>query len=149
MLKAVKLLVAFCLMLLVTGCAATGTAKAQFDADQGVELVRQLWADMKATNMPEIEEMMAPGFQSIHQDGGRSGDQELALIRNLKLGDYKLTDFKATQAGSVLMVSYFVSVEETIEGKRLSKKPAARLSGFLKTDNGWQWLFHANLRAVK
>ncbi|MCP4628265.1 MAG: hypothetical protein GY850_32830 [bacterium] len=48
------------------------------------------------------------------------------------------------------MVLYFVSVEETIKGKRLSAtQPAARLSAWLKTDSGWKWIIYANLRSLK
>jgi len=54
-----------------------------------------------------------------------------------------------THVGPVTIVSYFASAPETIEGKRLSIKPAARLSVFLKTDSGWQWIAHANLNPLK
>ena len=66
-------------------------------------------------------------------------------------GDYQNPDslFEVTQVGPAIIVSYFVSVEETIEGKRLSSKPAARLTIFLKTDSGWQWIAHANLNPLR
>ena len=55
------------------------------------------------------------------------------------------------QTSIIVRVSFQlrVSVEETIEGKRLSTKPAARLTIFLKTDSGWQWIAHANLNPLK
>jgi len=48
-----------------------------------------------------------------------------------------------------MIVSYFVSVGETIDAKRLSTESAARLTIFLKTDSGWQWIAHANLNPLK
>jgi len=71
------------------------------------------------------------------------------VVKGLKLGEYTLSDIKITQDGPVIVATYFVSVEETINGKRLSKKPAARISVFLKTDNEWKWITHANLNILE
>ena len=115
----------------------------------GEKLVRQLWADMKAGNVETLEKMTAPGFQSVHEDGSRNRKEELQLIKGGNFGKYTLTNLKVTQNGPVITVTYFVSVEETIGGKRLpTTKPAARLSAWLKTDSGWQWIIHANLRSL-
>ena len=115
----------------------------------GEKLVRQLWADMKAGNVETLEKMTAPGFQSVHEDGSRNRKEELQLIMGGNFGKYTLTNLKVTQNGPVITVTYFVSVEETIGGKRLpTTNPAARLSAWLKTDSGWQWIIHANLRSL-
>ena len=96
-----------------------------------------------------LKKMMAPGFQSVHRDGARDRKEEFQLIKGLNFGKYTLTNFKVTQNGPVVIVTYFVSVEETIKGKRLpATKPAARLSAWLKTDSGWKWIIHANLRSL-
>jgi len=115
----------------------------------GEDLVRELWNDFKTQNVSALEKKIAPGFQSIHEDGVRDAEAELKLLKELNLGEYTLSNFKVTQVGPAIIVSYFVSVEETIEGKRLSSKPAARLTIFLKTDSGWQWIAHANLNPLK
>ncbi|MBL7074684.1 nuclear transport factor 2 family protein [candidate division KSB1 bacterium] len=115
----------------------------------GEKLVRQLWADMKARNLAALEKKIAPGFQSVHEDGARNREQQIELLRGLNIGEYTLSNFEVTQNGPVIIATYFVSVEETIEGKRLSTKPAPRLSVFLKTDSGWQWIAHANLNPLK
>jgi len=115
----------------------------------GKDLVRELWNDFKTQNMSALESKIVPGFQLIHEDGARDAEAELKLLKELNLGEYTLSNFKVTQVGPAIIVSYFVSVEETIEGKRLSIKPATRLTIFLKTDNGWQWTAHANLNPLK
>jgi len=115
----------------------------------GEDLVRKLWSDFKTQNISALESKIAPGFQSIHEDGARDAETELNLLKELNLGQYTLSNFKVTQVGPAIIVSYFVSVEEVIEGKRLSTKPAARLTIFLKTDSGWQWIAHANLNPLK
>ena len=128
-------------------CSATGESVAELSF--GKKLVRRLWNDIKARNMEAIEKWITPGFQSIHQDGARDREAEIKLISGLDLGEYTLSNFKVTQVGPVIIATYFVSVEETIAGKRLSKKPAARLSAFLKTESSWKWIAHANLKALK
>ena len=115
----------------------------------GEKLLRQLWSDMKKPDMEAIEKTISKGFQSVHQYGSSNREQEIELIKGLKLGKYTLSDIKTTRNGPVIVVTYFVSVEETIKGKLLSKKPAPRLSVFLKTDSGWKWIAHANLKPLR
>jgi len=119
------------------------------EQSQGEELVQQLWSDMKEGNVEAIEGYIAEGFQSIHEDGARDRDAEIELIKGLNLGDYTLSEIKVTQNGSAIVVTYFVSVEETIDGEVLSTEPAARLSAWVEIDDEWQWIIHANLKALK
>jgi len=116
---------------------------------EGKVLVEKVWADMKAGNLDELKAIMAEGFQSLHQDGSRNAEEELKLIAGLNLGDYKLADFVITGEGNTLIVTYFVSVEETIKGERLSSVPAPRMTIFVETEDGWKWLAHANLKQSK
>ena len=124
-------------------------AQCTTELNLGEDLVRELWNDFKTQNISALEKKIAPGFQSIHEDGASDAEAELKLLKELNLGEYTLSNFEVTEVGPAIIVSYFVSVEETIEGKRLSTEPAARLSIFLKTDSGWQWIAHANLNPLK
>jgi len=117
--------------------------------EQGEKLVHQIWGDMKSGNIKAIEKYTAQGFQSVHQDGARSREQEITLIKGLNLGEYTLSNFMVTQDGPVIVASYFVSVAETINGKRLSSEPTPRLSIFLNTASGWQWITHGNFKLLK
>ena len=123
----------------------------EFETDiaLGEKIVRQLWVDLKEGNVTAIEEKIAVGFQSVHQDGARDRNQEIELVKGLNLGEYILSNFKISRNGPVIIASYFVTVKETIAGKKLPKKAAARMSIFLKTDAGWQWIAHANLNPLK
>lgn len=123
-------------------------AEAADNEATGEQLVRKLWKHLEEGDIPALKEMMAPGFQSVHPDGARDGKQEIELIRGLSLGSCKLSDIKVTQNGSVLVATYFVSVQETIDGKVLSNAPAARMTVFLMTDTGWKWIGHANLKPL-
>ncbi len=140
----------FTLAFLAVNVGGMITAESAGERSLGEKLVRQLWADLKAGNVEALEKMMAPGFQSAHEDGARDRKGELQLIQGANIGEYTLTNLKVTQNGPVIIVTYFVSVEETIKGKRLpATKPAARLSAWLETDSGWKWIIHANLRSLK
>ena len=115
----------------------------------GEKLLRQIWTDMKKPEIKVLEKTLAKGFQSVHQYGANNRKQEIELIKGLNLGEYKLSKIKITRNGPVVIATYFVSVAETIKGKRLLNKPAPRLSIFLKTADGWKWIAHANLKPLK
>lgn len=125
----------------VSGCSRTPIAN-------GEALVRQLWTDFSNCDEAVLEQWMAPGFQSVHPDGARTRMEELELLLGLQLGDYVLDDFHSTQTKEVIVVTYSVSVRETIEGKIFSKNPAQRMSVFIYDDNNWKWLAHANLHPM-
>ncbi len=144
-----KLVVVMTIVFLVISQSGVIAQGSTTELALGEDLVRELWNDFKTQNISALEKKIAAGFQSIHEDGARDAEAELKLLRELNLGQYTLSNFKVTQVGPAIIVSYFVSAEETIEGKRLSTKPAARLTIFLKTDTGWQWIAHANLNPLK
>ncbi len=129
-------------------CSSSSLLSQDDSAATAEKLLRTLWDSMKAGDMEGIGKTMAPGFQSVHQDGSMGSEGELALIKGLKIESYSLSDVKASECGSTIVISYKVSVEESIGGKRLSKKPAPRLSVFVKTEEGWKWLAHANLKSL-
>ncbi|MCF8383212.1 MAG: nuclear transport factor 2 family protein [Chlorobium sp.] len=115
----------------------------------GEKLVRQLFIDMKSTNIPAIQKTISPAFQSIHQDGPRNRDQQIELVKGLKMAMPVLGDFVETRSGNILIVTYTVSAEESVGGKRLTGKPARRLTVFQETPEGWRWVAHANLQIMQ
>ncbi len=115
----------------------------------GEKMERDFWAAMKNQDWQEVESKIAEGFQSMHQDGPRTRAQEIELIRNLNLGEYTLGNFKVTQNGPAIVVSYTVSVTETIEGETLPTEPAGRISVWLRGDEEWQWISHVNMNPMK
>jgi hypothetical protein len=105
-------------------------------------------ADLKAKNWAAVESRIAEEFQSIHPDGPRDRAGEITLIKNLNLGEFTLSDFKATVNGENIVVTYTIAVHETINEKRLPTKPTPRLSVWKKGTHGWQWVCHANLNPI-
>jgi len=137
------------IIVLCLACSASPVlAGEQSDSQLGEQLVRKVWADMKNTDVGHLEGIVADGFQSVHDFGANDWRQELRLIKALKLGPYTLSGFRVTRDGPVMIATYMVSVDETIHGHRLHRKPAPRMSVFLLTKDGWKWIAHANLKPM-
>jgi hypothetical protein len=139
--------------LAVISCLALSTVclRAQSEtpiAADGEKMERQMWADFKAKNWKEVESKIADGFQSVHPDGARNRAGEISLIEKLNLGEISFSNFKSTVNGDNIVVTYLIAVQETIDGKQLSRKPAPRLSVWKKGTSGWQWICHANLNPI-
>lgn len=128
----------------IVGCSQTN----ETPSVDGEKLVRELWLNIKNNNWDVLENKIAYVFQSIHEDGARGREEEINLLTNLNLGEYTLVDFKTTQNENVVVVTYTVAVQETIERKVLPIAPAERLSVFQKIDNDWKWIAHANLNPM-
>ena len=117
-------------------------------ASEGEKLERQMSADIKAKNWNAVESRIAEGFQSVHPDGARDRAGEIALLKKMNLGEFTLSNFKSTMIGDNIVVTFTMTVAETIDGSRLPAKPAYRLSVWKKGENGWQWISHANLTPI-
>jgi len=125
-------------------------ATASAGEDLGPKLVRQFFADVKAGNLGSIEKTLAEGFQSAHSFGPLDRAGELKLIRGIKLGDYKLSNFKTTHKGPVMVVTFKVNApDEVLDGKRVGDGTHERLAVWLKAEAGWQLIAYANLAPLK
>ena len=75
---------------------------------------------------------------------------ELKLARGIKLGNYKLSNFKTTHKSPVMVVTFKVNApDEVIEGKRVADGSHERLAVWLKAETGWQLIAYANLAPLK
>ncbi len=131
--------------------SSTGYSAAEKDpaaTEMGKKLLERFWMAVKNNDMNSIDQILAPGFQSVHQYGSGDRRNELELIKKLHIDSYTLTKIKVTRNGPAIVITYFVSVEETIKGKRLSKTPAPRMTVFVETEAGWQLTAHANLKPM-
>src|SRR6476619_1090413 len=117
-------------------------------ASEGEKLEREMAADIKAKNWNAVESRIADGFQSVHPDGPRDRAGEIALLKDMNLGDFTLSNFKSTVVGDNIVVTFTMTVAQTIDGKQLPPKPAYLLSVWKKGAGGWQWISHANLASI-
>jgi hypothetical protein len=143
-----KLVLVLCLGLSVVCLGAQETPPA-IGASDGEKLERQMAADIKAKNWNAVESRIADGFQSVHPDGPRDRAGEIALLKQMNFGGFTLSNFKSTTIGDNIVVTFTMTVAETIDGKRLPAKPAYRLSVWKRGVNGWQWISHANFTPIR
>ena len=114
-----------------------------------VKLENELWLAAKAPiNWEKLKSMVAPGYQEIDQLGRRELKAAMKDTKTEKMSDFKLSDFKVTRNGPTVVVTYYAAVAETIGGKRVPRQKAPRASIWIKTDKGWQTIFHANCDPV-
>ncbi len=118
--------------------------------DLGEKLVRQFFADVKAGNLTSIEKTLAEGLQVAHSFGPLDRAGELKLVRGIKLGDYKLSNFKTTYNGPVMVVTFKANApDEVMAGKKIAPGSHERLAVWLKVDAVWQLIAYANLTPMK
>ena len=132
----------------VVAIGAGGWAAEQEDASLGEQLVRQFWEAIRTEDAEALGAILAPGFQSVHQDGARDRGGELALCAGVDIDEYTLTDFVTTRQGATIVVTFMASVEETLGGVRTTTVPAPRMAVFLMTEDGWRMVAYANLKAM-
>ena len=135
-------------VVLVLAIGAIGWAEEEGDLPLGEQLVRQFWEAIRTEDVVALDAILAPGFQSIHQDGPRDKDEELALCAGLDFDEYTLTDFVTTRQGAAIVVTFMASVEEVLAGVRTPSTPAARMAVFLMTEDGWRLVAYANLEPM-
>ncbi len=144
--RLVLILVPLCLLLMV--CAGRAADKATDSATEGERLVRRIFTLFQGQHWSELDEVLAPGFQSIHQDGIRDRDEEMRYLMGRRLSSFSLADFKTTMNGPVMIVTYTATIQESVGDKRSSTAPSQRMSVFVNTHRGWRWVAHASLLPV-
>lgn len=113
----------------------------------GPKKVIQEWvAAMKSKNLDKASNFLAPQFVSIHTDGiVRNKADEIALIKQLTIKDYKLSDFKFSQSGSVVVVTYNMDADELLDKEPIDYNSDGRVAVLQKQNNEWLILSYANL----
>ncbi|MDO8526064.1 MAG: nuclear transport factor 2 family protein [Deltaproteobacteria bacterium] len=148
--KKMHLIVALAVSLGLTAPAMAKHTATHTQVD-GKKLEKQFWTNLQTKNWQAIDTALAPGFQSIHTDGTRTRDQELSLMKNLKINKYKLNKFDVTESkdGDTMVISYKATTKETIDNNRLATRESPRMSVWHKTDTGWKMISHTNVTPVK
>src|SRR5476651_2361320 len=93
---------------------ASAPADMSADGALGQQQVEKLWAAFAKPDLAALDRFVAPGFQSLHEDGARDWAQERLLVADLKLTPYILFGYKVSRHGDVLVVTYQCKVGETI-----------------------------------
>lgn len=120
---------------------------AKFTVAQNV--VENWFAAMKSQQTSKVESYLAPQFVSIHTDGiVRNKAQEVALIKNLHMQNYKLTDFKFEQSKDVITVTFKDQGNEKIDNKAIKAHAAGRMAVLQDQHGKWVIIAYANLDQI-
>lgn len=116
---------------------------------EGEKLIIELFERIRNQQWDDINKFIHPAFQSVHQDGSRNKEEEIETLKGLCMGEYYLSNFRVTEDPSLMVVSYTVRAQETIDGKHTLTQPSQRLSVFVKSRGRWRWLAHANFIPIE
>ncbi len=118
------------------------------ELSQGEILEGQMWKSIRNHKWNDLENLIAPYFQSAFYDEILNKEQFMNQTKTLNSSDFVFSNFKVTEGPGVLVVTYDISVSETIEGRPITSK-ANRLSVWQKNNNNnWQMIAHALLIPV-
>ncbi len=98
-------------------------------------------------NWDALEKMLDPACQFVGMNGACDRASAMSLMQEMNLGPVKFKDFKTTQAGDNLIVSFWLAALEFRDGKELSPNYSPRLSVWKKVNNQWLCIAYADLIA--
>lgn len=117
------------------------------DLAKGQALEKEMWDYIKEHKWGDLDKKIAPYFQAVLFDGPRSKEQYMSRAKALHISDYKFNNFQVTDGPGIMVVTYTVTVAETISGKRVFSD-AYRLSVWQERNGNWQWISHSILIPV-
>ena len=98
-------------------------------------------------NWDALEKMLDPACQFVGMNGACDRASAMSLMQEMNLGPVKFKDFKTTQEGDNLIVSFWLAALEFRDGKELSPNYSPRLSVWKKVNNQWLCIAYADLIA--
>ena len=116
-------------------------------ATEAEELERLSIKLIQDKNWSALEAMLDPACQFVGMNGAYDRASAMSLMKEMNLGPVKLKDFKVTQAGDNLIVSFWLAALEFRDGKELSPNYSPRLSIWKKISNQWLCIAYADLIA--
>lgn len=120
------------------------TAPALADpATVGHELVNTYISLLAAGQTEGLDGLLSEAFMIQRADGSFATRSEY-LANYPEIGRFSITNVSARQDGNVLVVHWYLAVDEVIDGRTFSNTPAPRLSSFAWSDGAWRLTSHAN-----
>jgi len=112
-------------------------------------VIENFFAAMKAQQLDTAANFLAPQFFSIQTDGiTRDKNAEMVLIKNIHMKKYHLSDFKFSQSGDIIVVTFKNKGEEKIDKKPIGTQTAGRMAVLQKQDGKWLIVAWANLDTI-
>jgi ketosteroid isomerase-like protein len=138
----------FVVAMTVVGGLITFNAAAEEDATMAAarQAVRAFTEAVASADVDALEAILAPEFQ-IMRANGIGYDRKGYLASELPAIDQsferRLEDEVATSSGDLLVVRYWLVIEETIDGAPVARR-APRLTVFRRDGDRWLVVAHAN-----
>jgi hypothetical protein len=133
----------------VAGMAPASAAEASsMDAD-GMAALKAWWGALVAGTPAALGSVLAPEFQIMRADESgydRSGYLASSLPKVAAIPEFSKMTF--TGSGDILVARYFVTVNETRDGKTVQKH-AGRLTVFRKDGGAWLVVAHCNFATLE
>lgn len=121
------------------------------EADQKAaqQVIENWFVSMKAGDVTKAGTYLSPKFISIHTDGKvRNKEQELELIKNLHMKNYKLSDFKYSESDNTMVVTYKDNSAEKIDNESIDAGTKGRMAVLQKDKHDWIIIAYANLDKI-
>jgi|GEM_PF-3042905 len=118
-----------------------------FNAAQSV--IENWFSAIKNHQLEQAASFLAPQFVSIRTDGiVRNKAEEIKLIKNLTMESYQLSDFKFSQSGNIIIVTYKDIGSALIDKTPTGRQAAGRMAVLQKQNGKWVILAYANLDKI-
>jgi hypothetical protein len=141
------------LVIALAGCAPSAAPDAEAapvlanPSATGKERVEAFFGAVQSGDPAAVEALMAPAGRVVRANGDVI-DRAAYLTDLPVVSGFEIHDVSAHQSGDVLVVSYWVSTDEVVDGAQQPTTTAPRLSVFQWQDGAWRLLAHANFNAI-
>jgi len=116
--------------------------------EEAKRLERMSVALIREKNWQALERLLSPACQFVTGHGSCDRAEAMKLMKEMNLGEVRFKDFKVTQAGDNLVVSFWLSASEMIGGKVLPTEFSPRLSVWQRVGPDWQCVAYADFNPV-
>jgi inhibitor of cysteine peptidase len=114
------------------------------DAALGEQLVSQFFDTLMTGDKEQLAAMLAPAFQLLRSSGELFDATSYPAVAPV-YEDYVLDNLNVTRDGDLLVATYTVQTDATLDGVVADfSAPAARLTVFQQIDGVWKLVAHAN-----
>ncbi|MPZ48933.1 MAG: DUF4440 domain-containing protein [Dehalococcoidia bacterium] len=132
----------------LVACSADGDPAPSLSQPEqaGQSLTNEYITLLAQKDLSGLQSFLSDGFMIQRADGSFATKTDY-LTNIPSIGQFTIANVSAKQAGDTLVVRWFLTVDEVINGQSFASTPAPRLSTFVWTDGEWRLLSHANFNA--
>ena len=107
---------------------------------------KEAWQTFKDKNAEGFKKVVDKDFKGVYAEGMSDMDKELSDMKKWDMKSFTISDFTAfSDEKDVMVTTYTVKIEGTIEGKDVSGTYNA--GSVWKEENGaWMAIFHTNIK---